>query len=124
MRRSRGRGASGWRRSQSSQASPPFHFNDGSVASHNDGQGVITCLLNPKAYYFMFAIYTQFLQPEKGAFRDQIIILSTIIAVVQIAIYGGSAWSMSKLAGSLGGGEALEIQLSGAMGVSSSSSLS
>lgn len=81
------------------------------------GQGVITCLLNPKAYFFMFAIYPQFIQPEKGSFGMQVIILSMVIALVQIAIYGGSAWSMSKLTGRFSSGRTLEIKLSRAMGV-------
>ena len=81
------------------------------------GQGVITCLLNPKAYFFMFAIFPQFIQPAKGSLGIQVIILGTVIALVQIAIYGGSAWSVSKLTGRIGNGRTLEIKLSRAMGV-------
>ena len=29
-------------------------------------QGMLTCLLNPKAYVFMLAIFPQFLHPERG----------------------------------------------------------
>ena len=81
------------------------------------GQGIITCLLNPKAYFFMFAIFPQFIQPEKGSFGMQVFILGAIIALVQIAIYGGSAWSMSKLTRRFSSGRTLEIKLSRAMGV-------
>ena len=81
------------------------------------GQGVITCLLNPKAYFFMFAIFPQFIQPEKGSLGMQVIILGMVIALVQIAIYGGSAWSMSKLTSRFSSGRSLEIKLSRAMGV-------
>ncbi len=81
------------------------------------GQGVITCLLNPKAYFFMFAIFPQFIQPAKGSFGIQVIILGTVIALVQIAIYGGSAWSVSKLISKVSRGRTLEIKLSRAMGV-------
>lgn len=81
------------------------------------GQGVITCLLNPKAYFFMFAIFPQFIQPEKGSLGMQVIILGMVIALVQIAIYGGSAWSMSKLTRKFSSGRTLEIKLSRAMGV-------
>jgi len=81
------------------------------------GQGAITCLLNPKAYFFMLAIFPQFIQPEKDSLGIQVIILGTIIALVQIAIYGGSAWSMSKLTGRFSSGRTLEIKLSRAMGV-------
>ena len=81
------------------------------------GQGVITCLLNPKAYFFMFAIFPQFIQPERGQFGMQVIVLGLIIALVQIAIYGGGAWSVSKLTGRLNNSGTLEIKLSRAMGV-------
>lgn len=81
------------------------------------GQGVITCLLNPKAYFFMFAIFPQFIQPDKGYFGIQVIILGMIISLVQIAIYGGSAWSVSKLTGRFSSSRTLEIKLSRAMGV-------
>jgi threonine/homoserine/homoserine lactone efflux protein len=81
------------------------------------GQGVITCLLNPKAYFFMFAIFPQFIQPEKGSLGIQVIILGMIIALVQVAIYGGGAWSVSKLTGRFNNGKTLEIRLSRAMGV-------
>lgn len=81
------------------------------------GQGVITCLLNPKAYFFMFAVFPQFIQPEKGSFGMQVIILGLIISLVQIAIYGGGAWSMSKLTSKFSSSRTLEIKLSRAMGV-------
>ncbi|WP_299193068.1 LysE family translocator [uncultured Litoreibacter sp.] len=81
------------------------------------GQGIITCLLNPKAYFFMFAVFPQFIQPEKGSLGMQVIILGMIISFVQIAIYGGSAWAMSKLTRKLGDGRTLEVKLSRAMGV-------
>lgn len=81
------------------------------------GQGIITCLLNPKAYFFMFAIFPQFIQPEKGFLGMQVITLGMIISVVQIAIYGGSAWAMSKLTSRFSDGGTLEVKLSRAMGV-------
>lgn len=93
------------------------HSTAGRSSLSTMGQGIITCLLNPKAYFFMFAIFPQFIQPEKGSLGMQVIILGMIISLVQIAIYGGSAWAMSKLTNRFGDGRALELKLSRAMGV-------
>jgi len=54
-------------------------------------QGLLTSLLNPKAYLFMLAIFPQFLKPEYGAIRTQALVLWLIIAGTQLAIYGGMA---------------------------------
>ena len=54
-------------------------------------QGMVTSLLNPKAYLFMLAIFPQFLQPEHGALWLQALVLWVIIATTQVAIYGGMA---------------------------------
>lgn len=45
------------------------------------------------------------------------IVLGTVIALVQIAIYGGSAWSMPKLTRRFSDGRKLESELSRVMGV-------
>jgi threonine/homoserine/homoserine lactone efflux protein len=54
-------------------------------------QGLLTSLLNPKAYLFTLAIFPQFLKPEYGALWIQAVVLWMIIAITQIAIYGGMA---------------------------------
>jgi threonine/homoserine/homoserine lactone efflux protein len=54
-------------------------------------QGIVTNLLNPKAYLFMLAVFPQFLKPEYGDIGAQAVVLWLIIAVTQIAIYGGMA---------------------------------
>jgi len=65
----------------------------------------------------MFALFAQFLQPAKGSLGLQVIVLGTIIALVQIAIYGGGAWSFSKLTNRLENARTMEIKLSRVMGV-------
>ncbi|MFK7958331.1 MAG: LysE family translocator [Lysobacterales bacterium] len=80
-------------------------------------QGMMTSLLNPKAYFFMLAIYPQFIRPQEGSLGMQIIILGTIIATVQIAIYGGTAWSMVKVIKSSTNSQTLQIRLSRTFGV-------
>lgn len=54
-------------------------------------QGLLTSLLNPKAYLFMLAIFPQFLKPEYGDLTTQAVVLWTIIALTQAGIYGGMA---------------------------------
>lgn len=48
---------------------------------------MLTCLLNPKAYLFMFAVFPQFLRPEAGGIWLQATILGTIIAATQFSVY-------------------------------------
>lgn len=54
-------------------------------------QGMLTCLLNPKAYLFMLAIFPQFLRPEHGPIAMQALVLWLIIALNQLCVYGGLA---------------------------------
>lgn len=57
----------------------------------------VTCLLNPKAYVFMLAIFPQFLRSSYGPVLTQAVILGGIIAVCQIAIYGAVAMSAGAI---------------------------
>jgi threonine/homoserine/homoserine lactone efflux protein len=54
-------------------------------------QGMLTCLLNPKAYLFMLAIFPQFLRPAYGPIAAQALLLWLIIALNQLCVYGGLA---------------------------------
>lgn len=64
-----------------------------------------TCLMNPKAYLFMAAVFPQFLRPDGGPLLAQVAALGVIIALVQALVYGavafGAAGLRSRLAGSL-----------------------
>jgi threonine/homoserine/homoserine lactone efflux protein len=51
-------------------------------------RGALTNLLNPKAYVFMLAVFPQFVRPEWGPVWSQAVVLWTIIAVTQTAVYG------------------------------------
>ena len=51
-------------------------------------RGVLNCLLNPKAYAFMLAVFPAYLRtPERGV-GEQALLLSAITAGNQIAVYG------------------------------------
>jgi threonine/homoserine/homoserine lactone efflux protein len=50
--------------------------------------GILNCLLNPKAYAFMLAVFPAFLRSEDRSVGAQAFLLGAIIAGNQIAIYG------------------------------------
>jgi threonine/homoserine/homoserine lactone efflux protein len=51
-------------------------------------RGVLTNMLNPKAYLFTLAIYPQFLRAEYGPLATQALVMWVIIALTQLAVYG------------------------------------
>ncbi|MES2104437.1 MAG: LysE family translocator [Pseudomonadota bacterium] len=51
-------------------------------------QGMLTNLLNPKAYLFMLAIFPQFVRPAYGPMWSQALWMGLIIAATQAAVYG------------------------------------
>ncbi len=52
-------------------------------------QGFITCVLNPKAYMFVVAVYPQFIRPEFGPVWQQGLVMGILTALMQASIYGG-----------------------------------
>lgn len=54
-------------------------------------RGAVTCLLNPKAYLFMLAVFPQFMRRENGPLWPQALTLGLVIVVTQLAIYGALA---------------------------------
>jgi threonine/homoserine/homoserine lactone efflux protein len=54
-------------------------------------RGAITNLTNPKAYLFMLAVFPQFVRPDQGPLAAQSAVLWLVIAVCQVAVYGGLA---------------------------------
>lgn len=62
-------------------------------------QGMLTSLLNPKAYLFMLAIFPQFFKPAQGALWRQALLLWIIIALTQLLIYGGLAMTGGSVRG-------------------------
>jgi threonine/homoserine/homoserine lactone efflux protein len=54
-------------------------------------RGMLTNLLNPKAYLFMLAVFPQFLRPGAGPLWLQALVLWAIIALTQVGVYGALA---------------------------------
>lgn len=59
-------------------------------------QGLVTCLLNPKAYLFVLAVFPQFMRPEYGPIWSQALIMGLMTVVMQFLIYGGLALAAGK----------------------------
>jgi threonine/homoserine/homoserine lactone efflux protein len=66
-------------------------------------RAVLTCLMNPKAYLFVIAVYPQFIRPEYGPFWQQGLVLGLITALTQASVYGGIALAASRARGLLTG---------------------
>ena len=67
-------------------------------------QGLVTCLLNPKAFLFVVAVYPQFIRAEYGPVWQQVLVTGVLTVAMQLVIYGGlglaAAGSRSFLTGS------------------------
>ena len=49
-------------------------------------RATLTCLMNPKAYIFMLAVFPQFIRPQLGHIAAQSVALGAITAAAQIAV--------------------------------------
>ena len=54
-------------------------------------QGLVTCLLNPKAYLFIMAVYPQFMKLQYGALWHQAVVMGALTLLMQLAVYGAIA---------------------------------
>lgn len=72
-------------------------------------RALATCLLNPKAYLFMVAVFPQFLRPDHGPLLPQALVLGAIIAAAQALVYGAVAFGASGLRGTLARSEPAQV---------------
>ncbi len=80
-------------------------------------RAVLTCLMNPKAYIFMFAIFPQFLRPSLGPVWMQALALGVITALTQGGVYGVVALLSSRAAGWMGTSPRASLWLCRGVGV-------
>ncbi|MBP0582030.1 LysE family translocator [Labrys sp. LIt4] len=73
------------------------------------GQGLTTCLLNPKAWLFVLAVYPQFLSPSFGPLWPQAVAMGLMTVLVQFAVYGGLALMAARGRDALTSSPALTI---------------
>jgi threonine/homoserine/homoserine lactone efflux protein len=59
-------------------------------------QGFITCILNPKAYVFVLAVYPVFIQQRFGPVWSQAVAMGILTALTQLSVYGGLALAAAK----------------------------
>lgn len=85
----------------------------GSTSTHSKrqafAQGFVTCILNPKAYMFVLAVYPQFVQPRFGAVWSQALVMGFLTLLVQGSVYGGLALAAAKSRDFLTGHQAVTI---------------
>jgi len=79
-------------------------------------QGMVTCLLNPKAYLFMLAVFPQFLRPEYGALWMQGVVMWLIILVGMAGVYGPLAYAAGSFRSWLEGNPASAVNVSRGVG--------
>ncbi len=80
-------------------------------------QGMLTNLLNPKAYLFMLAIFPQFLQPQYGTIWLQALTLWIIVAITITGIYGSVALVAGNVRGLLTANPSAGVMLNRVVGV-------
>jgi threonine/homoserine/homoserine lactone efflux protein len=59
--------------------------------------GAATCLVNPKAYAFMLAVFPSFLHSDSRPLALQALALSVIAASTQVAVYGTVAFAALQM---------------------------
>lgn len=87
------------------------------VRRHVFMRGMTTCLLNPKAYVFMLAVFPQFLMPGKGPLWIQASALGVITAFTQAAVYGAVALLAVRASGWLAGNPAAQRKVARGVGL-------
>lgn len=75
-------------------------------------RALATCLLNPKAYLFMVAVFPQFLRPDGPPLAGQAAVLWAITAAMQVLVYGAVAVGAERLRTRLAQSAGAQIALS------------
>lgn len=79
-------------------------------------QGMVTCLLNPKAYLFMLAVFPQFLRPEYGSLWLQGVVMWLIILFGMASVYGPLAYGAGRFRNWLESNPAAAVNVSRGVG--------
>jgi len=79
-------------------------------------QGLLTCILNPKAWLFVLAVFPQFMKPEYGPIGLQALVMGTMTVTVQMVVYGALALAAGKSREALTGHPAATVLVGRAAG--------
>lgn len=79
-------------------------------------QGLLTCILNPKAWLFVLAVFPQFMKPEYGPIGLQALIMGAMTVTVQMTVYGGLALAAGKSREALTGNPGATVLIGRAAG--------
>ena len=121
----------GWSILRASATAPSASLGEvpreGPAQSAIFGRAVLTCLLNPKAYAFMLAVFPAFIHSAQHSIAEQAVRLGAIVAITQVMVYGavagfvasarqwagvsahGQRWTARAVAAALIGGSALTL---------------
>lgn len=78
--------------------------------------GLVTCLLNPKAWLFIMAVYPQFMRPDYGPIALQAVIMGLLTVIMQLLVYGAVALGAGQARGLLTGNASATIFVGRAAG--------
>ena len=78
--------------------------------------GAAVCLLNPKAYLFMLAVFPQFARPEYGSMGVQFVLMGILIALAQVSLYGGMVLMAGQARQCLAASGPMQLWLTRAVG--------
>lgn len=79
--------------------------------------GLVTCLLNPKAWLFIMAVFPQFMRPHYGPIPVQAVIMGTMTIATQFLVYGAVALAAGRARAFLTGNAAATILMGRAAGL-------
>lgn len=71
--------------------------------------GLVTCLLNPKAWLFIMAVFPQFMRPHYGPIAVQAVVMGMMTIVTQFVVYGVVAVGAGRARAFLTGNAAATI---------------
>lgn len=79
-------------------------------------RGFTTCMLNPKAWLFILAVFPQFMKPQYGPILQQAIVMGLMTIALQFLIYGAVALGAGQVRSLLVGNTTATVMVGRASG--------